>query len=155
MCIVLFGTLAKTQKTIFLGTWILTDQKSISGNLYDNGIPQQIKVILKNDTIILEKTTAYPTGNIVGIEKIIFDEKPFETKSPAGRKVLITAKWMGNKNGFIAVSQFYNINDHKKLEITKNDIWSIEDNNLVLIRKNENLANGETWESKSIYKRKE
>lgn len=64
------GLTSIAQKTNFSGTWTLQDQQSISGKLYSNGVPKQIKVLQSANNIIIETTVAGSDGDIVRADTI-------------------------------------------------------------------------------------
>src|SRR6185437_14246375 len=91
--IVLFSMAAYAQQTDFSGTWVFGDQQSISGNLYSDVSPTQMKVTQKGDEIVIEKTTSAGNGDVTTNETLTFDGKPFQTTTSSGRKKRITIKW--------------------------------------------------------------
>lgn len=141
------------QRSDFNGAWLLLDQQSISGQFYVNGVPKQMKVRQKESDISIEKTTNGPDGDVTTNETLGFDGKVFETITPSKRKKLITLKWSSDRRSFTITANIYNATDVKKLEATIIDIWNLEDGRLTMIRKNENFANGEVWESKAVYEK--
>jgi hypothetical protein len=138
----------------FTGTWTLKDQKSISGTLYANGVPKQIKSVQDKQMITIEKVTANARGeDVTSTEKLNYDGKPFETTTPSKRKKIATLTWSKDGQSFIEKSDLYSLADASKVEITYIDTWKLEDGKLIFIRKAENFGNGEIWESKSIYEK--
>jgi hypothetical protein len=148
----LFVMTATAQKIDFSGTWILKDQKSISGTLYGNGVPKQIKVTQNKEALTLETTSANAQGtDVVTTENLAFDGKKFESTTASKRKKLVSLTWTKDGKSFTRVSDLSQTADTSKVEIKYTDAWSIDEGKLILLRKAENFNNGEVWESKSIY----
>jgi hypothetical protein len=151
----LLTTIVFAQKTDFSGTWILKDQISISGTLYGNGVPKQIKVTQTNDNLILESITSNAQGqDITTTENLAFNGDKFEATTASKRKKSVTLSRDQEGTTFTRTSDLSQITDTNKIEIRYTDTWSLEDGKkLILLRKAENFANGEVWESKSIYQK--
>jgi hypothetical protein len=150
----LFAAFSFAQKTDFSGTWNLKDQKSISGTLYSNGVPNQIKIIQTKDALSLETTTANGQGqDVTTTESLAFDGKKFETTTASKRKKSISIAWDKDGKTFIRASDLSQTTDTSKVEIKYTDTWSIDGGKLILLRKAENFSNGEEWEAKAIYEK--
>jgi hypothetical protein len=145
-------SIASQAQTNYSGTWLLKDQKSISGQLYSNGVPKQMTITQTGDVITIDKTTAGADGtDVKSTETLGTDDKPFVTTTPAKRKKLVTIKWDTDGKGFTEIANLYSAADNTKLEFIYTDMFTLEDAKLILIRKAENLMNGEVWQSKSTY----
>ncbi|MBO9203275.1 MULTISPECIES: hypothetical protein [Niastella] len=145
------------QRKNFSGTWMLSDQKSISGNLYQNGVPKKIHVRQETEKMDVEKTTFGQGDNYnqAVVETLYYNGKPFNAVSPSKKKKVITMKWLNNSTGFVVTVLFKNPIDNNKFDIKVTDTWSLNnEGDLIFIRKNENLLNGEIWESRSVYEKK-
>jgi hypothetical protein len=152
----LLTTIAFAQKTDFSGTWNLKDQKSISGALYSNGVPKQIKITQAKDAFTLDMTTANAQGqDVTTTESLAFNGKKFESTTASKRKKSISITWDKEGKTFTRTSDLSQTTDTSKVEIRYTDKWSIDDGKLMLDRKAENFLNGETWESKSVYQKGE
>lgn len=134
------------------GNWNFTEQESISGKLYSNGSPKSFKITQSAAQVIIEQTTAGANGDVTVSSTLPFNGKAFETKTGTGRKKLITLTWNGT-SGYTTVTSIYNAADPTKLEFKTTDIYTIDNNQLVLQRKAENFMNGEVWESKAYYEK--
>lgn len=143
------------QKTDFSGNWTLKDQHSISGTLYSNGVPKQIKVTQTKDNLTLEATTANAQGqDVTTTEKLAFNGEKFETTTASKRKKVVALNWDKEEKTFTNTSDLSQKTDTSKVEIRYTDTWSLEDGKkLIMVRKAENMSNGEVWESKSIYQK--
>jgi hypothetical protein len=142
------------QKTDFSGTWILKDQKSISGTLYSNGVPKQIKILQNSDALTLESTTSNAQGeDVTTTESLPFDGKKFETTTASKRKKTSILSWDKDGKTFTRTSDLSQTTDTSKIEIKYTDIWSLDGGKLILLRKAENFNNGEEWEAKAIYEK--
>jgi len=147
----LLNTALAAQKTDFSGTWNYKDQESISGTLYNNGSPKSIKIVQKKDNISLEIVSQKADGNdFTSKEILLYKGDVFETKTSSGRKKLVSIKWTTDA-GFTVTANSYDLSDKSKIVFTTTDKYSIENENLVLIRKVENKENEEVWESKAVY----
>ncbi len=154
LTVIFFAIAAFAQKTDFSGTWTLKDQKSISGILYGNGVPKQVKATQTKDDLTLETISANAQGeDVTTTESLSFNGKAFETTTSSKRKKSVTLKWAKDGKTFNRVSDLSQTVDTNKVEIRYTDTWSLEDGNLILQRKAENFLNGETWESKSVYEK--
>jgi hypothetical protein len=142
---------AATAQTDFSGTWILKEQKIITGQLYSNGVPKEMVITQTGDVVTIDKTTASADADVKTSETPGTEAKPFVTTTPSKRKKLITIKWDTDHKGFTEIANLYSAADNTKLEITYTDHFSMEDVTLVLLRKVENLFNGDNWSSTSTY----
>ncbi len=142
---------SNAQQQDFAGTWKLKEQKTISGTLYSNGVPKEMTITQTGNIITIDKVTAGDGTDIKSSETPGTEAKPFEIITPAKRKKLITITW--NDKGFVEIANLYSAADNTKLELTYTDIFTIENGELILIRKAENLFNGETWQSRSNYEK--
>lgn len=141
------------QKTDFSGLWNFKDQSSISGTLYSNGSPTQIKITQKEREIAIAKTSADENGkDVTSTDSLNFD-KAFEKITKSKRKKHITLQWTEDGKGFTQITTIYTAADHSKKEFAYTDRYSMENSNLILIRKAENFENGESWESKAVYEK--
>jgi hypothetical protein len=153
---VLVTAIVYAQKTDFSGTWTLKDQRSISGTLYSNGVPKQIKVTQTNDALMLETTTANAQGqDVTTVEDLAFNGEKFETTTASKRKKSVALNWDKDGKTFTHTADLSQIADTSKVEIRYTDTWRVEDGKLILLRKAENFSNGEGWESKSIYQKQQ
>lgn len=149
--IVLFSMAASAQQTDFSGTWVFEDQQSISGNLYSDVSPTQMKVTQKGDEIAIEKTTSAGNGDVTTNETVTFDGKPFQTTTSSGRKKRITIKWSDDQKMLTETTALFSTLDNGKEDYRITDRWSLENGKLVLLRKDENLIIGEVLEVKLFY----
>jgi len=149
--IVLFSMAAYAQQTDFSGTWVFGDQQSISGNLYSDVSPTQMKVTQKGDEIVIEKTTSAGNGDVTTNETLTFDGKPFQTTTSSGRKKRITIKWSDDQKILTEITALFSTLDNGKEDYRITDRWSLENGKLVLLRKDENLIIGEVLEVKLFY----
>lgn len=141
-----------TQKTDFSGTWKFREQQSITGNLYSNGSPRQIKITQKDKEIAIEKIAVDENGkDMINTDSLNFDKGAFEKITKSNRKKRITIQWTEDGKGFTSVTTIYAAADHTKPEFRMTDQYSLVGSNLVLMRKAENFENKESWESSSIY----
>jgi len=148
----LYTSTSLAQHTDFSGTWLFKDQQSISGNLYSNGVPKQITITQTGKALIIEKITAVGDGtDATSRDTLSFDGKPFKTLSPSKRPKEVTLKWNAAKEGFTTIATAFNPTDKTRADFKTTDTWSIENDQLVMIRKSENFTNGEVWQSKGIY----
>ena len=148
----IFSTYA--QQTDFSGTWIFKDQQSISGNLYSNGVPKQITITQNNKSIIIEKITAVGDGtDATTRDTLTFDGKAFKSITASKRQKETILTWTDSKESFTTIATAFNPADNKKADFKTTDNWSIENDQLVMIRKSENFTNGEVWQSKGIYEK--
>jgi hypothetical protein len=144
----------RMQKTDFSGLWNFKDQESISGTLYGNGSPRQIKITQKSTEIAIEKTTADENGkDVTSTDSLNFEKGAFEKITKSKRKKRITIQWTEDGKGFTQITTIYTAADNTKPEFAFTDKYSMENGNLVLIRKAENFENGESWESKAVYEK--
>lgn len=150
---ILFLNIA-TQKTDFSGTWSLVDQESISGTLYANGVPKQLKVVQQKDKIAIEKTSLSQTNEDVIInDTLSLEGKPFVRTTSSNQKKIGDLKWSKDDKGFTIITKLYSADDSAKIEITYTDQWNLENGKLIFVRKVENFDNGEVWESKAVYEK--
>lgn len=141
-------------QTDFSGTWVFKDQQSISGNLYSNGVPKQITITQADKSMIIEKITAVGDGaDATATDTLKFDGKPFKSITASKRNKATTLAWDASKNSFITIATAFNPTEKTKADFKTTDTWSIENDQLVMIRKSENFTNGEVWESKGIYEK--
>jgi hypothetical protein len=132
------------------GNWTFQKQESISGKLYSNGSPETIKINVDGSNVIIEKSTAVGDGTYTKIsETVSLDGKAFETVTASKRKKVITLKKDGTK--YIEYAILYNVSDPTKIDRKVTDTWSIENGQLLLDRKDENIEGNNTWESKATY----
>jgi len=143
----------RAQNIVFSGTWVFSDQESISGNLYSNGSPKLIKIDQQADSIRLEKTTSGADGDMVSKETLPFDGRPVEGLTSSKKRKSMTILWSKDKKSFTETTHVYDPADTTKIIFTYTDIYSLEGGQLVLQRKAENFGNGETWESKAVYEK--
>jgi hypothetical protein len=140
------------QKTDYSGTWLLKDQESVSGTLYSNGVPKQIKLTQAKDALTIESITANAQGqDVTTSESLAFTGKPFESTTASKRKKTSTLAWDKDGKTFMRTSDLSQTADTGKLEIKYTETWSLEDGKLILLKKAENFSNGEVWEAKAIY----
>ncbi|MEO8172417.1 MAG: hypothetical protein ABI581_05015 [Sediminibacterium sp.] len=140
------------QNKDFSGTWNFTEQESISGKLYSNGSPKSFKITQSAAQVIIDQVTAGQNGDVTSSATIGFDGKAFEGKTGTGRKKVITIAWNGTA-GFTTVTSIFEATDPTKLVFKTTDIYTLDNNQLVLQRKAENFGNGEVWESKAYYEK--
>jgi hypothetical protein len=146
-----------SQKADFSGTWIIKDQKSVSGTLYHNGVPKQLKVIQKADCITIDKITIKDSSeDITTTETIGFDGKPFETYTPSRRKKMVLIKWEDNSQCLVEIASYSSAANEKSLDYKITDTWILSDSGkkLILTRVNESNI-GESWTMKAIYDKQE
>lgn len=151
MSLILTSTTLFAQ-TNFNGAWKYKDQASISGNLYVNGSPSSVTISSSGTDLKMNYLTNDGQKDIPTSETFN-DGKPFETKTPMGRKKVVVLTWSADKMSFKEVSSIYSLTDANKLDFKNTDVWTILDGKLILDRKNENYTNGETWESKATYEK--
>lgn len=138
------------QNKDFSGNWHFTEQESLSGKLYSNGSPKSFKITQSTGQVVIDQTTAGAGGDVTSSATLGFDGKPFESKTATGRKKVVTLTWNGTA-GYTTVTSIYDAADPSKLVFKTTDIYTMDDKGLVLQRKAENFANGESWESKAYY----
>lgn len=149
LCICIsFGAFA--QKAAFSGKWVFKSHESISGNLYVNGSPKLIGIDISDNLLSLEKTTEVSGNDITTIEKIP-NGKNFEFVGASKRKKIVSVSWAKDGNSFITSTKVYDDPSAKNLVRIITDTYSLEYGELVLVRKDENIENGEVWESKALY----
>lgn len=152
----LFAITAMAQQTDFSGTWKLKDSKSISGTLYGNAVPKQIKVSQTKELLTFEtnEESQFPT-DIVGTEKLPLSGKSVDTTlGKKNRKKTTNAKFEKDGAKCTRVCSLYE-EDGKTIYVTYTDVFSLDGGNLVLRRKGENFSNGEIWEAESVYEKGE
>ncbi len=133
-----------------VGTWSFQEQESISGKLYINGSPKSVKITAAGNNLSFEKVTAGPDGQDYKVAEIVsLDGKPLEVITASKRKKVITLKKDGNS--YSEASILYNAADTSKIDHKTTDTWSVVNGQLILDRKDENMVNGEVWESKATY----
>jgi mannose-6-phosphate isomerase-like protein (cupin superfamily) len=91
------------------------------------------------------------TKKQLGWSSAYFDGKAFEMTTSSKRKKIVTIKKEGNT--YIESALYYSAADNTKMDHKTTDTWSVENGQLILDRKDENLDNGETWESKATYEK--
>src|SRR5450631_4335906 len=104
-------TATYAQSKNFTGTWSLSDQQSISGTLYSNGVPKQIKVTLNDSSLNMEKTTANSDQDVTIMEKANLDGKPTATITSSKRKKVVTIRRDNDENNFTEIVNFYMAED--------------------------------------------
>jgi hypothetical protein len=152
--ILLFAITVMAQKTDLSGTWKLKDNKSISGTLYGNAVPQQIKITQAKELLTLEtnEEQQFPT-DIIGTEKLPLSGKSVDaTVGEKKKKKTTTAKFEKDGSKCTRVCSLYE-EDGKNIYVTYTDILSMDGSNMILRRKGENFSNGEVWECESIYEK--
>jgi hypothetical protein len=148
----LLTSLTTIAQTDFSGTWDLQDQQSISGTLYSNGSPKQLVITQKDKSIFIQKTSTNTDGkDYTTVDTLTFDGKPFRSTTLSKKYKETTFTWNDSKDGFTTIGTAFNPADKTKADMKTTDRWSIENDQLVLIRKAENFTNGEVWESKALY----
>ena len=135
----------------FTGSWTFKDQQSISGNLYANGSPRQVTITQNGSEINLTEVVNY--GQDTTLTETLSLKKPFETKTPMGRKKEITLSSTSDGSSFAEVANIYNLADPSKLDMKETSTWTLANGELTLDRKSENFTNGETWESRAVYQK--
>lgn len=154
LAVIVFTSISFAQKTDFSGAWNLKDQNSISGTLYSNGVPKQIKITQTKDALTLDMTTANAQGqDITTTESLAFDGKKFEGTTASKRKKITALTWDKEGKTFTRISDLSQTTDTTKTEIRYTDIWSMDEDRLILHRKAENFSNGEVWESEGVYQK--
>lgn len=141
-----FNTFAQSELS---GFWTLQNKESISGKLYSNGAPETVKFSMDGNNLAIEKSTAAGDGTFSKSNEVVSLDKPAETTTASKRKKVITLKKDGST--YVEYAVLYNAADATKADHKVTDVWSIENGQLVLDRKDENLVNGETWELKAAY----
>ena len=155
LSILLFIVVTHSNEISFTGTWDLVDQQNISGNLYSNGVPKQMVIIQRSDSIIIKRLSTDQSGDdIIAIDSISFEGRPFETISISKRKKFVSANWNNKKDELTVTGKFYNLTDLTRLEYIITDTWALEGGSLSMVRVNKNLINDEEWESRSIYEKR-
>ncbi len=154
LALVFIGANVATQKTNFSGTWTFKEQTSISGNLYSNGSPKQIKIDQHEKEIAIQKTSLDEKGeDFTQTDSLRFEGAPFEKITKSKRKKKISIQWTDDGKGFTATTSIFSAADNSKMEFQFTDRFSMEEGKLILIRKAENFENGESWESRSTYEK--
>jgi hypothetical protein len=149
----LFNTVvAFAQKNDISGTWVFKDQQGISGRLYINGSPKQVTVKQDGGGIKLESITSTGDKDTTTTESF-GSNNLFETKTPRGRKKVITLKWSDDGKSFKETTNIYSLTDSGKLDFKNTDTWAVDNGELILDRENENYTNGEIWESKATFEK--
>jgi hypothetical protein len=136
----------------FSGTWIFQSQESLSGKLYGNGSPKQIKLSTMKNAIIIESITAGATADDDLNVTVPLDGKPMETVKNGKLKTVTSIKNFNGKS-FTETTAYYFVSDLTKVVYKNTDGISLEDGKLILDRKSENFTNSETWESKATYEK--
>jgi hypothetical protein len=150
--IFLLAFFATKAQTDFSGGWTFNNQQSISGTLYSNGSPKQIVIRQKDKTMFMQKVSTNADGNdYTTVDTLSFDGKPFVSTTLSKRYKETTLQWNNTKDGFTTTGNAFNPADKTKVDIRTTDRWSIENDQLVLVRKVENFTNGEVWKSKATY----
>ena len=150
LCFLVLSAFA--QKVDFSGSWNFTKQESISGKLYSNGSPMQINIMQSIALLSIDKiNTGANNANVTISEKLTTEGKPVESITASKKKKTITTTWAADGKSFIRFTTISGQEDVSKLERKVTDSYSIVDGTLVLQRKDENLVNGEVWESKAYY----
>ncbi|NCI51334.1 hypothetical protein GWC95_15505 [Sediminibacterium roseum] len=153
LCFVVFSAFA--QKADFTGNWVFVEQESISGNLYSNGSPKQINISQTATVVNLDKITMGANNTDFTVsEKLTKDGRAVELTTASKRKKTITTTWSNDGNSFVCFTTISSPDDAGKLERKVTDTYSLEYGSLILQRKDENLTNGEVWESKAVYERR-
>lgn len=146
---------AFSQKADFSGNWSLEKRTSLSGTDYANGVPKEIKIILRPDSIIINRVTTGQNGEEISIvESISFDGNPTLSITPSMNKKSSTIKWSANGEEYVETANLCAPDEDKpnrKITYT----WSLANDGktLALIRVDENFLNGETWSMKGVYKK--
>jgi hypothetical protein len=150
--IFLLASLASKAQTDFTGGWSFNNQQSISGTLYSNGSPKQIVIRQKEKMMFIQKVSTNADGaDYTTVDTLSFDGKPFKSTTLSKRYKETTFQWNDSKDGFTTIGTAFNPADKTKADMKTTDRWSIENDQLVLVRKAENFTNGEVWESKATY----
>jgi hypothetical protein len=142
------------QKADFSGTWRLSDIKSLSGKLYANAVPKELRIAVSRDSLVFqtEEDNLFPT-DIVGRES--YAQNGAVTQSSFGkknRKKAARLQWNKEGNQCIRTSSLYQ-EDGKNIYVTYTDTISREGDHLIVQRRGENFANGEVWECWSAYEK--
>ena len=150
----LFGSFVNAQRTNFSGNWVAAGYQSISGKVYSNGAPKQLKAIQNDSQVIIETVTAGSNGaaDILATQTLGFDGNKFESKTPSGRTKVTRLTWNGSI-GFTTVSELYSANDLSKLDMRITDIWTLSNGKLQIQRKREITEGNEVSESITWYEK--
>jgi hypothetical protein len=145
-------------QTDFSGTWKFDDQESISGNLYSNGSPTAYTIKQDGDVFTITTMSMGVDGKEFGSTLTLsLGEKSTDFKGTSSDKIeklfSFTLTKLADNSGYKIVFERFPTVEKKNPEKKVTDIWTIEDGKLVLVRKDENFVNGETWESKAWYEK--
>jgi hypothetical protein len=143
-------SLSAFAQTELTGSWTFKEQASISGKLYGNGSPKNIKISNTGKSLTIDKVTAAGDGKEVSTsETVNIDGSASNGLTVSKYKKIMTLKKDGDK--YVEFTIISDPADDKKIMHKVTDTWSVEDGELILNRKDENLTNGEVWESKATY----
>lgn len=145
-----------SQQTDFTGNWEIQEKTSISGVLYENGVPKQIKTIQKPDIIIIEKMNTNQSGaDYTTADTISLNGKVCESITPQKRKKSILIKWSDESKVLTQTSNFSYPDNENNVAYTITDIWKLSESGetLTLIR---TLASPKSdgWSIKAVYIKK-
>jgi len=145
------------QNTDFTGNWALDSITLYHGDI-NNPIlvPKQIKIDQQKDRIILIKKSAGTNGeDVITSETLGFDGNVFQTTNhyTNGKKTVFFSRGPTG-NSFNTTTQIYNPIDSTHLEYSQLDIWSINDEKLILKRKAKILNKDAEYEIDVIYQKK-
>lgn len=153
LALLIVAATVQLQKTDFSGTWKFRDQESITGNLYSNGSPTQLKIMQKESAIAIVKTSADENGKDITSTDSLSPEKTVEKITKSKRKKRMTLEWSADGKGFTHMTTLYTAADSSKKDFEYTDRYSMNNGHLILTRKVENFENGESWESKAVYQK--
>ena len=147
---------ALSQIIDFSGTWGLKEQESISGILYANGVPKQIMIIGKSDSIIIQKINVNQSGtDYTTADTVSLDGKVCETVTPQRRKKSNMIKWSDDLQGLKQSASYSYPDNEEQQEYGITDIWKLSESGkiLTLIRTCESTTN-DSWSIKAVYSKR-
>jgi hypothetical protein len=145
-----------SQKTDFTGNWEIREKTSVSGVLYENGVPKQIKTTQNPEIIIIEKINTNQSGlDYTTADTVSLNGKVSESITPQKRKKSIMIKWSDETKVLTQTSNFSYPDNENNVAYTITDIWKLSESgeSLMLLR-TMTSPKSDGWSIKAVYNKR-
>jgi thioredoxin-related protein len=153
-CFLFNVKVAFAQGPDFSGTWALLQRISLSGKDYANGLPKQLKVSQKQDSVTFERLNVYENNEeITTREALSFNGSSTVTMSPVSNKKRVAfIKWSSDMKSLTEQIYLKASTEENKSDIKITEVWTLSDDGkmLTVVKVSEN-DKGEKWSMKGVY----
>jgi thiol-disulfide isomerase/thioredoxin len=152
-CLLSVSLQVAAQTNDFYGKWVLKERTSLSGVDYENGLAKQLKVVQKNDSIIIERLNVDANGSDYTInESMSLNGNPAIIVRPGNRKRTSAIKFSDDHRSIVETVNYYKANSDNEIDFTFTEVWNYNQSSKSFeLKKTQKNSNGEIWSMKGVY----